>query len=96
MQEPSGTLLTTEEIAERLKIHVKTVREWIASGELKAFDLGQAYRVQEDDLQAFLNARKRIRPRRKKQKEKQTSQFKFTTKLVPWNGCDQSTKEQQP
>ena len=62
-------LLTTEEVAEELKVHVKTVRDWIASGELEAIDLGQGYRIWKSDLMKFLNSRKRRRTDRKKQSD---------------------------
>jgi excisionase family DNA binding protein len=66
MQDDSTKLLTTEEVAEELKVHVKTVRDWIASGELEAIDLGQGYRIWRSDLIKFLNSRKRRRADRKK------------------------------
>jgi excisionase family DNA binding protein len=67
MQDGDNKLLTTEEVAEELKVHVKTVRDWIASGELEAIDLGQGYRIWRTDLMKFLNSRKRRRTDRKKQ-----------------------------
>lgn len=67
MQEGDNKLLTTEEVAEELKVHVKTVRDWIANGELEAIDLGQGYRIWKSDLMKFLNSRRRRRTDRKKQ-----------------------------
>jgi excisionase family DNA binding protein len=69
MQDRDNKLLTTEEVAEELKVHVKTVRDWIASGELEAIDLGQGYRIWKSDLLKFLNSRKRRRTDRKKQSD---------------------------
>jgi excisionase family DNA binding protein len=69
MQDGDNKLLTTEEVAEELKVHVKTVRDWIASGELEAIDLGQGYRIWKTDLLKFLNSRKRRRTDRKKQSD---------------------------
>lgn len=69
MQDGNNKLLTTEEVAEELKVHVKTVRDWIASGELEAIDLGQGYRIWKSDLMKFLNSRKRRRTDRKKQSD---------------------------
>ncbi len=69
MQDSDNKLLTTEEVAEELKVHVKTVRDWIASGELEAIDLGQGYRIWKSDLMKFLNSRKRRRADRKKQSD---------------------------
>ena len=65
MPEESGdTVYTTEEVAKRLKVAPKTVREWIAKGELEAWDAGQGYRILKRDLDAFIEHRKRQRRRR--------------------------------
>lgn len=58
-------LLTTQDVADRLQVKERTVRDWIRSGELPAFDLGQGYRISEEDLEAFLEGRKRTKPGRK-------------------------------
>ena len=50
-------MYTVEEVAEQLRVHVKTVRRWIASGELKAFDAGKGYRISESNLAAFIEQR---------------------------------------
>lgn len=49
--------LKVTEIAERLQVHVETVRRWLRSGDLKGRDFGgrTGYRVREVDLQAFLS-----------------------------------------
>lgn len=67
MQDDENKLMTTEEVAEELRVHIKTVRDWIASGELEAIDLGQGYRIWKSDLLKFLASRKRRRSDRKKQ-----------------------------
>ena len=55
----SEALYTTREVADRLKVSVETVRDWIAGGKLAAVDLGgrTGYRVREADLKAFLAKR---------------------------------------
>jgi excisionase family DNA binding protein len=58
-------LLTTSQVAEELKIDVKTVRKWINNGELEASDLGREYRVRRRDLEAFLESRKQKRKKRR-------------------------------
>ncbi len=58
-------LLTTEEVAERLRVTPKTVREWIQRGELEAIDAGQGYRIFKRDLDAFIERRRRRKERRK-------------------------------
>ena len=94
MQEHINKLLTTEEIAELLQVHVKTVRDWISNGELKAFNLGKAYRVKESDLVEFLETRKQPRTRQKKQEPPPTGQFKFPTRLLPFKEHEQFQKEE--
>ena len=54
-------MLTVEEVAKMLKVHVKTVRHWINSGELKAMDIGRGYRISRSDLQEFIDRRKKRR-----------------------------------
>lgn len=56
--------LTTDEIAKDLKVNVKTVRNWINSGELAAIDVGGEYRVYRKDYEDFINRRKIDRRRR--------------------------------
>lgn len=52
-------MLTIEEVAERMRVNEKTVRSWIASGELPAFPIGKrGYRISETDLHNFVEARK--------------------------------------
>jgi excisionase family DNA binding protein len=53
-------MLTVEEVAERMRVNEKTVRNWITSGELAAFPIGKrGYRISETDLHHFVEARKR-------------------------------------
>ena len=46
-------MFTCEEVAERYKVKVITVWEWIRQKKLGAIKLGREYRVSEDDLKAF-------------------------------------------
>jgi excisionase family DNA binding protein len=53
-------MLMVEEIAERMRVNEKTVRNWIASGELPAFPIGKrGYRISERDFHVFVEARKK-------------------------------------
>jgi len=56
--------LTTDEIAKDLKVNVKTVRNWINSGELAAIDVGGEYRIYRKDYEDFINRRKIDRGRK--------------------------------
>jgi excisionase family DNA binding protein len=53
------TLFTVDEVAKRLAVHPDTVRNWIKSGELDAFDLGgrAGYRISQAQLDEFLRKR---------------------------------------
>ncbi len=43
-------LLTPEQVAEVLQIHVLTVYNYIRQGKLSAIRLGRSYRIGQDDL----------------------------------------------
>jgi len=46
-------LYSVFQIAERLKLHVKTVRSFVREGKLKATRIGKQYRIARADLEAF-------------------------------------------
>ena len=48
-----GTLYTTREVAEMLRVHPRTVQEWIRSGMLTAVRYGKLLRIRQADLAAF-------------------------------------------
>ena len=51
-------IMTVAEAAEYLQIHIKTLYEWIKSGELAVIKLGpRSTRIRKSDVDAFLNAR---------------------------------------
>ena len=61
MQE-RGEWLTTDEVANELKVNVQTVRRWANDGTLPALNLGSrsgGYRIKRADLEAFVAARYR-------------------------------------
>jgi excisionase family DNA binding protein len=49
-------LLTIEEVAGRLKVREKTVRDWIGRGELDAYKIGKEWRVRRDHLERHIEA----------------------------------------
>src|SRR2546430_4275790 len=46
-------LLTAEEVADRLNLHVRTIRRFIREGRLKATRIGKEYRIADADLAGF-------------------------------------------
>lgn len=53
---------TIKEVSEMLKVHDRTIRRYIRSGELQAINLGSDsqpnWRIREDDLEEFLEKKK--------------------------------------
>jgi len=49
----SQELFSVFEIATRLNLHVKTVRNFVREGKLKATRIGKQYRISRADLEAF-------------------------------------------
>ena len=43
-------ILTAEEVADYLRVHLMTVRRWCRSGSLPAAKIGRAYRIKKGDL----------------------------------------------
>lgn len=63
-----ATWLTTEEVAEQLRVNVQTVRIWCKEGRLPTAHLGSrkgGYRIQPTDLAAFLATERRAAGRPK-------------------------------
>lgn len=50
--------LTLSQIADDLKVHVETVREWVRTRQLIAYKFGRDYRVRRDDYDKFVNERR--------------------------------------
>lgn len=44
-------LLTTDEAADYLRVHVETVRFWIRTGRLAAVKVGRGWRIRRGDLE---------------------------------------------
>ena len=50
-------VLNCQEVADYLGLHVKTVREYISRGELRAARLGKYYRIKKEWVLEFLDQR---------------------------------------
>jgi excisionase family DNA binding protein len=48
--------LKVEEVAARLKLKEKTIRDWILRGELPAYKLGKEWRIRRDDFDQAMQA----------------------------------------
>lgn len=46
-------LYSVEQVAERLGLHVRTIRNYVRDGKLRAVRIGKQYRISGDDLEAF-------------------------------------------
>ncbi len=46
-------LYSVEQVAERLGLHVRTVRGYVRDGRLKAVRIGKQYRIAREDLESF-------------------------------------------
>ncbi len=53
-------LLTPAQIAQRLQLNERTITQWLRKGYLRGFKLGKEWRIYQDDLNAFLEARANI------------------------------------
>lgn len=49
----SEVLYSVEQVAERLGLHVRTVRNYVRDGKLPAVRIGKQYRIAHTDLEAF-------------------------------------------
>jgi excisionase family DNA binding protein len=49
--------LKVEEVAARLKLKEKTIRDWILRGELPAYKLGKEWRIRRDHFDEAMEAR---------------------------------------
>jgi excisionase family DNA binding protein len=57
-KEPLPRYFSIKGVAEALDVSTRTVRRWIAAGELIAYRLNGVVRIAETDLLAFLAARR--------------------------------------
>jgi excisionase family DNA binding protein len=48
-----GTIYTTAEVARKLRVHQRTVQEWIRTGMLPAVRYGRLLRIRQADLAQF-------------------------------------------
>ena len=56
---PDEPLLTTKEVAKRLRLKVETVQHYIRTGQLQAAKIGRSYLMASGDLDEFIRCRKK-------------------------------------
>jgi len=56
------TLLTAEDVARIVKVSIRTVRRWVASGQIEIVEIGkQDYRITREALNRFIQERQKRR-----------------------------------
>lgn len=55
MENDGRDLYSVSEVAERLGLHVRTVRNYVRDGRLKAVRIGKQYRISREDFEALTN-----------------------------------------
>jgi excisionase family DNA binding protein len=58
-------LYSVEQVAERLGLHVRTVRAYLRTGRLKGVRIGKQYRISREDLEALTGGSVRAEPARR-------------------------------
>jgi excisionase family DNA binding protein len=55
---PAPIFYTTDEVAEMLKVHPKTIRAMIKSKRLQAVKVGQEYRITDEQIREYVEENK--------------------------------------
>ena len=57
-----NTLLTSEDVARIMKVSIRTVRRWVATGQIEIVEIGkQDYRITREALNSFIQERQKRR-----------------------------------
>ena len=57
-----NTLLTSEDVARIMKVSIRTVRRWVATGQIEIVEIGkQDYRITREALNTFIQERQKRR-----------------------------------
>lgn len=59
--------LTPKEIARKLRVSSQVVRKWLRNGKVEGFKVGRQWRVKKESLEHFLNPKKSVAKRTKKE-----------------------------
>jgi excisionase family DNA binding protein len=57
-----NTLLTAEDVARIMQVSIRTVRRWVATGQIEIVEIGkQDYRITREALNTFIQERQKRR-----------------------------------
>ena len=86
----SDEILTIEEVAQYLRVSVRTVYDWAQRGEIPAGKIGTVWRFKKNEVESWVNARFS-----NTQEEKKTDQVRIKNILSPDRICfiNQSSKK---
>jgi excisionase family DNA binding protein len=84
----SQELYSLEQVAERLGLHVKTVRSYVRDGRLKAVRIGKQYRVARGDLEALTGS-----PAEAFDRESESQRHVEVSSIVEIDGVDARTAD---
>lgn len=68
----SDHLYSVDQVAERLGLHVRTIRNYVRDGRLKAVRIGKQYRIRHEDLEAFTGGPVTAPPRETARRQRNT------------------------
>lgn len=64
-------LMTLQEVAEYLQIKDRTIYQWVQQGKIPGFKLGNVWRFRREDIDLWIEERKRDTPRSREIKMQQ-------------------------
>lgn len=76
-------LYSVEQVADRLGLHVRTVRAYVRDGRLKATRIGKQYRITHADLEAFTGGALKAAPAPSRQRHVEVSSIVQVEAISP-------------
>jgi excisionase family DNA binding protein len=76
-------LYSIEQVASLLRLHVRTVRNYVREGRLKATRIGKQYRIARADLEAFAGPDLVIRPTARRERHVEASSVVHVDAISP-------------
>ncbi len=62
---PKDRLMTLREVAEYLQVKERTIYNWVQQGKIPSFKIGNGWRFKREDIDIWIEERKRETPRNK-------------------------------